>query len=372
MDIGINFNKFALLKSYKMSNLFSPLKIRSIEFKNRLVVSPMCQYSSEDGFANDWHFVHLGSRAVSGAALVFTEAAAVCPEGRISPQDLGIWKDEHIPFLKHITTFMEAQGAIPGMQIAHAGRKSSQEPPWSGSKAIAEKEGGWQTIAPSAKAFKEGDLVPKELTIKEINKITNDFQQAAKRALQAGFKVIELHGAHGYLINEFLSPLSNFRTDIYGGSFENRIRFLLEIVENVRTVWPQDYPLFVRISATEWVENGWTENDSIKLSEILKTKDVDLIDCSTGGNVPNVKIELKPLYQVSFAENIKRSTGILTGAVGLITTSEQAESIITTGKADLVFIAREFLRDPYFPLRAARELNADIKWPIQYERAKKK
>jgi 2,4-dienoyl-CoA reductase-like NADH-dependent reductase (Old Yellow Enzyme family) len=355
-----------------MTNLFSPLKIRSIEFKNRIVVSPMCQYSSEDGFANDWHLVHLGSRAVGGAALVFTEAAAICPEGRISPQDLGIWKDEHIPFLKRITTFIEAQGAIAGIQIAHAGRKSSQEPPWNGGKNVSKENGGWQTVAPSARAFKEGELVPKELTIKEINQIVHDFQHASKRALQAGFKVLELHGAHGYLINEFLSPLSNFRTDIYGGSFENRIRFLLEIVENVRIVWPQDYPLFVRLSATEWVNNGWNENDSIKLSEILKTKGVDLIDCSTGGNVPNVKIELKPLYQVSFAENIRKATGILTGAVGLITTSEEAENIISTGKADFVLLAREFLRDPYFPLRAAHELKADVKWALQYDRAKKK
>ena len=355
-----------------MATLFSPLKIKTIELKNRIIVSPMCQYSSEDGFANDWHLVHLGSRAVGGAALIFTEATAVSAEGRISTKDLGIWKDEHIPFLKRITGFIEKQGSIPGIQLAHAGRKSSELPPWEGSKAVAKEEGGWQTYAPSAIAFKEGDAVPKELSINEIKTIIQDFQNAAVRAKKAGFKVIELHGAHGYLINEFLSPISNKRMDEYGGSFENRTRFLLQIIESVRKVWPGDYPLFLRISATEWQEGGWTENDSIKLAELVKTKTIDLIDCSTGGNVAGAKIPLKPLFQVRFAESIKKATGILTGALGLITTVQEANSIIQENKADVVLLAREFLRNPYFPRKAEKELGMDIPWPVQYERAKKK
>ena len=355
-----------------MATLFSPLKIKSIELKNRIIVSPMCQYSSEDGFANDWHLVHLGSRAVGGAALIFSEATAVSAEGRISTKDLGIWKDEHIPFLKRIAGFIEKQGSIPGIQLAHAGRKSSELPPWEGSKSVAKEEGGWQTYAPSAIAFKEGDAVPKELSINEIKIIIQDFQNAAVRAKKAGFKVIELHGAHGYLINEFLSPISNKRMDEYGGSFENRIRFLLQIIESVRKVWPEDYPLFLRISATEWQEGGWTEIDSIKLAELVKTKTIDLIDCSTGGNVAGLKIPLTPLYQVRFAESIKKSTGILTGALGLITTVQEANSIIQENKADVVLLAREFLRNPYFPRKAEMELGVDISWPVQYERAKKK
>ena len=355
-----------------MTNLFSPLKIKNIELKNRIIVSPMCQYSAEDGFANDWHLVHLGSRAVGGAAMVISEASAVSPEGRISPGDLGIWKDEHIPFLKRITEFIGKQGSIAGIQLAHAGRKSSQSPPWEGGKELSKEEGGWQTYAPSAIAFKEGDSIPKELSVEEIKKLIQDFQDAALRAKKASFKVIELHGAHGYLINEFLSPLSNKRTDEYGGSFENRIRFLLEIIESVRKVWPEDHPLFVRISATDWKEGGWAEDDSIRLAELLKTKNIDLIDCSSGGNAADVKIPVKPLYQINFAENIKKSSGILTGAVGLITTAEEANRIIEENKADVVLLAREFLRNPYFPLQAAMELGADVSWPVQYERARKK
>lgn len=332
----------------------------------------MCQYSSEDGFANDWHLVHLGSRAVGGAALIFTEATAVAPEGRISPGDLGIWKDEHISFLKRVTLFIEQQGSIPGMQLAHAGRKSSQRPPWEGSKALTKEEGAWQTYAPSALAFKEGETVPKELSTAEIKQLIQSFRDAAVRAKEAGFKVLELHGAHGYLIHEFLSPLSNKRTDEYGGSFENRIRFLLEIIARIREVWPEENPLFLRISATDWIEGGWTEDDSVKLAALLKSKTVDLIDCSTGGNSPGVKIPLKPLYQVAFAERIKKETGILTGAVGLINTAQEANSVIEEGKADVVFMARELLRDAYFPRRAAAELGTEIDWPVQYERAKKK
>lgn len=354
-----------------MANLFSPLKIKNIELKNRIVVSPMCQYSSEDGFANDWHLVHLGSRAVGGAALIIAEATAVCPEGRISPKDLGIWKDEHIPFLKRITDFIEKQGSIAGIQLAHAGRKSSQSPPWEGAKEVGTENGGWQTVAPSALAFKDGDAVPHEMSITEIKKVIQQFQDAALRAKQAGFKVIELHGAHGYLINEFLSPASNKRTDEYGGSFENRISFLLEIIESVRKVWTVEHPLFVRLSTTEWIEGAWTIDDSIKLTKLLKTKTIDLIDCSTGGNVSGVKISIKPLYQVEFSEQIKKETGLLTGAVGLITTSQEANMIIKEAKADIVLLARELLRDPYFPLRAATELGMETAWPLQYERAKK-
>ena len=355
-----------------MAELFTPLQIKSITFKNRLVVSPMCQYSSLDGFSGEWHMVHLGSRAIGGAALVFTEATAVTPEGRISPSDLGIWKDEHIEHLKRITTFIETHGSVPGIQIAHAGRKSSQDAPWKGMQPIPIEQGGWETVAPSAIAFKEGDPVPKELTRVEIKAIVLKFKHAAERALKAGFKVIELHGAHGYLIHEFLSPLSNQRNDLYGGSFENRIRFLKEIIVEVRSVWPTELPLFVRLSATEYAEGGWTEQDSIALTEILKEMDVDLIDCSSGGNVHGVKIALKPLYQTDLAEHIKKESGIKTGAVGLITTAKEAESIIAEGRADLVFMAREFLRDPYFPLRAAHELGEDVDWPDQYVRAKKK
>ncbi len=332
----------------------------------------MCQYSSEDGFANDWHLVHLGSRAVGGAALVFTEATSVSPEGRISPGDLGIWKDEHIPFLKRITEFIEKQGSVAGIQLAHAGRRASHMRPWEGGKSLSKDVGSWQTYAPSAISFQDGDATPSELTVDEIKKVIKDFQNAAVRAQKAGFKVIELHGAHGYLINEFLSPLSNTRTDQYGGSFENRTRFLTEIIESVRKVWREDNPLFLRISSTDWKEGGWSDDDSIKLATQLKTKTVDLIDCSSGGIAFDQKIQVKPLYQVEFSESIKKNSGILTGAVGLITTSQEANGIIEDGKADIVLLAREFLRDPYFPLRAASELDTQVIWPIQYERARKK
>ena len=355
-----------------MSHLFSPLKIKSLHLRNRIVVSPMCQYSSVDGFANDWHLVHLGSRAVGGAAVVFTEAIAVAPEGRISPNDLGLWKDEHIDFLKRITTFIKAQGAIPGTQLAHAGRKASTQAPWLGNGPVQQPDGGWQPVAPSSLAFKEGDLIPTELTLAEIATVVNSFKLAAKRALEAGFEIIELHGAHGYLINEFLSPLSNHRTDQYGGSFENRIRFLLEIIAQIKTVWPETLPIFLRISATDWAEGGWTESDSIQLANLLKNKGIDLIDCSSGGNAAHVKIPVKPLYQLNFANNIKQACGMLTGAVGLITTADEGENIIANGHADLVFMAREFLRDPYFPLRAAYELKTETTWPKQYDRARKK
>jgi 2,4-dienoyl-CoA reductase-like NADH-dependent reductase (Old Yellow Enzyme family) len=355
-----------------MPLLFTPLKIRTLELKNRIMVSPMCEYSSKDGFANDWHLVHLGSRAVGGAALVFTEATAVSPEGRISFADLGIWKDEHIEFLKRITQFITAQNAIPGMQLAHAGRKSSRNEPWNGDKHMPIEQGGWIPVAPSPIPFSQDYATPTELTQEGIKKVVSDFKAAAQRALKAGFKVIEIHAAHGYLIDEFLSPLSNKRTDNYSGSFENRIRLLLEIVAAIRSVWPQGNPLFVRVSASDWVEGGWTIDDSVALAKILKTKGVDLMDCSSGGIIPNVKIPAAPNYQVPFAEKVRKESGILTAAVGIIVKSGQAEAILANGQADIIVMAREFLRDPYFPLRAARELGYDIEYPDQYKRAKRK
>ena len=354
-----------------MSELFKPIKIRGVELKNRIVVSPMCQYSSVDGFANNWHLVHLGSRAVGGAGLVFCEATGVSPEGRISPDDLGIWKDEHISFLKTITTFIKENDSVPGIQLAHAGRKASHLSPWKGRRPATEKEGGWQTIAPSAIAFKEGDPVPIEMSREEIQSMIQKFKEAAKRSLEAGFEIIEIHAAHGYLINQFLSPTSNLRTDDYGGSFDNRIKFLLEIINAIREVIPAEMPLFVRISATEWVQGGWDENDSVKLALLLKGKGVDVIDCSSGGNSHDQQIPVGPLYQVSFSEKIRKEAGILTGAVGLITTVTEAENILESGQADLVLLARQFLRDPYFPLHAAHDLEEKIAWPDQYERAQK-
>lgn len=353
-----------------MSLLFQPLTIRDITLKNRIVVSPMCQYSAEDGFANNWHLVHLGSRAVGGAGLIMAEATAVSPQGRISPGDLGIWKNEHIAFLKTITAFVESQGAVPGIQLAHAGRKASMHRPWEGNKKLSEEEAAWQTEAPSAIAYADSYPMPAEMSISSIQQCITDFAAAAQRALDAGFKVIEIHAAHGYLINQFLSPLSNLRTDEYGSSFGSRIRFLLEIVKAVRNVIGNGIPLFVRISATEWVDNGWKIADSIALAKILKEIAVDLIDCSSGGNSRDQKIEVGPLYQTPFAEQVKTATGIMTGAVGMITTAEEAENILKEGKADLIFMARQMLREPYFALQAARILNSEINWPVQYERSK--
>jgi 2,4-dienoyl-CoA reductase-like NADH-dependent reductase (Old Yellow Enzyme family) len=352
------------------THLFSPLRIRDISFRNRIAVSPMCEYSSEDGFANDWHFVHLGSRAVGGAALVIAEASAVEARGRISPGDLGIWKDEHIQPLARITAFLRAQGAVAGMQLAHAGRKASTHVPWEiGGSLLPESEGGWRTVAPSAIPFRDTDTPPLELSKAEIRSIAEAFAAAARRALAAGFEVIEIHAAHGYLINEFLSPLSNHRRDEYGGSFENRIRFAVEVTKAIRSQWPDSLPLFIRISASDWVEGGWTIDDSVKLASILKPVGVDLVDCSSGGSVPHAKIELGPGYQVPFAERIRREAGILTGAVGMITEPEQADRILREGRADVILLAREFLRDPYFPLHAAKALGIEITPPVQYKRA---
>lgn len=355
-----------------MSNhLFAPLALRDVTLRNRIVVSPMCEYSSIDGFADDWHFVHLGSRAVGGAGLVFTEATAVTPDGRISPDDLGIWQDAHIDFLARITSFVSQQGAVPGIQLAHAGRKASTASPWKGHKPVDAGQGGWSpVVAPSAIPFAAGYQTPHALEIAGIQDIVRSFADGARRALHAGFRVLEIHGAHGYLIHEFLSPLSNARTDSYGGSFENRTRFLREIIEGVRGVWPGRLPIFLRISATDWTEGGWDVEHSVALARMVAPLGVDLIDCSTGGNVPGVHVPVGPGYQVPFAERVKRESGVRTGAVGLITQAGQADDIIREGKADVVILAREELRDPYFPLRAARELGVDVPWPRQYERAK--
>jgi 2,4-dienoyl-CoA reductase-like NADH-dependent reductase (Old Yellow Enzyme family) len=316
--------------------------------------------------------VHLGSRAVGGAGLIITEATAVSPEGRISAHDLGIWKNAHIDKLKNTVAFIHQHGAVAGIQLAHAGRKASCDVPWNGGRQLKKDKGGWQTLAPSAIPFYPHDDAPEALTAEGIQKVIADFKAAAQRALSAGFKLIELHGAHGYLINEFLSPLSNQRTDEYGGSFSNRIRLLLEIIAALQTVWPATLPLFVRISSTDWAEGGWTDNDSVKLAAILKDKGVDLIDCSSGGLVAGVTIPLGPGYQAPFAAKVRKEAGIPTGAVGMITTAAQAEALIADGSADVIIMAREFLRDPYFPLRAAHELGQEIKWPEQYERAKLK
>jgi 2,4-dienoyl-CoA reductase-like NADH-dependent reductase (Old Yellow Enzyme family) len=352
-----------------MSKLFSSLIIKNITLKNRIVMSPMCQYTSKDGFSNDWHMVHLGSRAVGGTGLIIAEATAVSPEGRITPGDLGLWKDEHISGLSRIVDFINIQGAMAGIQLAHAGRKASCAVPRDGGKQLDEKQGGWQTVGPDSSRFIEGDRAPEPLNKEGINKVVSDFKAASERALISGFKVIEIHSAHGYLLQEFLSPLSNHRTDEYGGSFENRIRILQQVIDAVKSVWPSENPLFVRISATDWTEGGWTIDESVKLAYILKDMGVDLIDCSSGGNVYNARFPLGPGYQVPLSEAV-RKTGILTGTVGLITTYQQAEAILQEEKADLVLFARELLRNPYFPLTAAHEAGVDIEWPLQYLRAK--
>jgi 2,4-dienoyl-CoA reductase-like NADH-dependent reductase (Old Yellow Enzyme family) len=350
-------------------DLFDELKIRGVILRNRIVVSPMCQYSSPDGFATDWHLVHLGSRAVGGAGLVLTEASAVTPEGRISAWDLGIWKDEHIDMLARIARFIRAQGAVPGMQLAHAGRKGSTQRPWEGSSGVAESEGGWIPVAPSALPYNSKYPHPKALDEAGIREIVDAFAEAARRALQAGFEVIELHAAHGYLIHEFLSPLSNQRTDSYGGSLDNRIRILAEVVTAVRRVWPATLPLFVRISATDWVDGGWDVDQSIYAAQKIAPLGVDLIDCSSGGLDPRQKIPVKAGYQVPFAQQIRDKASILTGAVGMIEVPEMASEILRTEKADVVIFAREFLRRPYWPLDEARNLGIPASWPVQYLRA---
>lgn len=354
-----------------MPELFDSCTVRSVRLRNRIVVSPMCEYSSEDGFAGDWHLVHLGSRAVGGAGLVVTEANAVTADGRISPADLGIWKDEHIEPLARIVRFVEQHGAAAGTQLAHAGRKASSAPPWLGGHAVGTDAGGWRPIwAPSAIPFATESIVPEALDEAGIRHVVRSFADAAKRAEAAGFRVIELHGAHGYLMHEFLSPLSNKRDDRYGGSFENRTRLTLEITDAVRAVWPERYPLFVRLSASDWVEGGWDIDESVELAKLLKARGVDLIDTSSGGAVPDAKIAVGPGYQVPFAARIRREAGIATGAVGMITEAKQAQQILADGAADLILLARELLRDPYWPLHAAHELGVEVDWPNQYQRAK--
>jgi 2,4-dienoyl-CoA reductase-like NADH-dependent reductase (Old Yellow Enzyme family) len=332
----------------------------------------MCQYSSVDGYANDWHFVHLGSRAVGGAAMVMAEAAAVLPEGRISPQDLGIWSDQHIAMLAKIFRFIEDQGAVPAMQLAHAGRKASTDMPWNGIRPVDESAGGWRPIfAPSAVPFSEKYQTPEALDERGIARVVEAFAAAARRAHDAGARIVEIHSAHGYLLHEFLSPLSNFRNDRFGGSFENRTRALREVVQAVRAVWPANLPLFVRISSTDWAEGGWTIDDSVQLAAMLGPLGVDLIDCSSAAILPGIHVPVGPGFQVPFAESVRKQAGILTAAVGLITAPPQADHIVRTGQADMVFLARELLRDPYWPLRAADELKQEGPWPKQYLRAKR-
>ena len=352
------------------SLLFSPLTLRSVTLRNRIVVSPMCEYSSADGFANDWHLVHLGSRAVGGAGAVLTEAAAVTADGRISPADLGIYRDEHVEMLGRIFRFIEQHGAVPGMQLAHAGRKASTAEPWTGGGPVPPENGGWRPIwAPSAIAFRDGWQTPQALTVEQIGDVAGAFAAAAQRLLDAGGKIAEIHAAHGYLLHEFLSPLTNQRDDTYGGTFENRTRIVSEVVRAVRAVWPDRLPLWVRISATDWTDGGWTVEDSIALAARLKTEGVDVIDCSSGGNVPHATIPIGPGYQVPFAARVRRDAGIATGAVGLITDPHQAETILREGHADLTIIARQLLRDPYWPLHAAKTLGDVPDVPVQYLRA---
>ena len=354
-----------------MSKLFSPLKIRGKELKNRIVVSPMCQYSSVNGMPNDWHLVHLGSRAVGGAGLILTEATAISPDGRISPDDAGIWNDEQMNAYKRINLFIKSQNCLSGIQLAHAGRKASTFSPWKGVGKVEQENGGWKTIAPSAISFESNYPQPKEMDETDIKSIIDQFVAAAKRSINAGFEILELHFAHGYLVHEFLSPISNHRNDNYGGSLENRCRLAIEITKAVRKSVSDEISLFVRISATDWVDGGWDVDQSVQLAKWLKDAGADLIDCSSGGNVSHVKIPAAPGYQIPFAQRIKTEAGILTGGVGLITTAEQAEEIIKSNQADVVLLGREMLRDPYWPMHAAKKLNVDLTyWPKQYLRAK--
>ena len=353
-----------------MPGLFDPLTLRGVTLRNRIAVSPMCQYSAADGCANDWHLVHLASRAVGGAGLVIAEATAVTPAGRISPQDLGLWSDAQVEPLARIVRVIEGEGAVAGIQLAHAGRKASTLRPWDGSGTASPAAGGWsEVVAPSAIPFDEASVTPSALNEDDIAVIVAQFAASARRALAAGFRVVELHAAHGYLMHEFLSPLSNRRTDSYGGSFENRTRFVREVVDAVRRVWPDELPLFVRVSATDWLDGGWDLDQTVELAILLKGHGVDLMDCSSGGNATGVRIPLVPGYQVPLAERVRRDADIATGAVGLITNAAQADAIIREGQADLVLLARELLRDPYWPLHAAAELGYATAWPPQYLRA---
>ena len=352
-----------------MSHLFDPLPLRSLTLSNRIVVSPMCQYSSVDGFSNDWHFVHLGTRAAGGAALVMTEASAVTADGRISPQDLGIYDDRHVDGLARCVRFIRAQKTLAGTQLAHAGRKGSTARPWEGGGLVTRERSGWEPVGPTSEPFADNYATPRPLTPDGIAAIVAAFTIAARRALEAGFDVVELHAAHGYLIHQFLSPLVNTRTDAYGGSYDHRVRLCLEIVDAVRGVWPERLPLFVRISATDWKDGGWDLEQAVELARRLRAHGVDLVDCSSGGAVHDQQIAVGPGYQVPFAERIRRDANVPTGAVGLITIAEQADAIISAGQADVVLLARELLRDPYWPLHAADQLGQNVPWPAQYLRA---
>ncbi len=352
-----------------MSHLFAPLRLRSLELAHRILVSPMCQYSCDDGFATDWHLVHLGGRAVGGAAAVFTEATAVSAEGRISPQDLGIYDDRQVEGLARIVRFVKGQGAAAGIQLAHAGRKGSTRPPWEGGGAVAPAAGGWEPLGPTGAPFTDGYPVPRASTAAELDAVVAAFRAAARRALAAGFDVAEIHAAHGYLLHEFLSPLVNTRTDEHGGSYDGRVRLCLRVVDAVRSVWPERLPVFVRLSCTDWRDGGWDVEQSVELARRLRGHGVDLVDCSSGGAVPDVTIPLAPGYQVPFAERIRREAGMATGAVGLITDAAQAEAIVAGGQADCVLLARELLRHPYWPLQAAQSLGSVLPWPQQYLRA---
>jgi 2,4-dienoyl-CoA reductase-like NADH-dependent reductase (Old Yellow Enzyme family) len=350
-------------------HLFTPLQLRDVRLRNRIAVSPMCEYSCVDGMANDWHFVHLGSRAVGGAGAVIAEATAVEQRGQISPADLGLWKDTQIEPLKRIATFIADHGAVPGIQLAHAGRKASTDKPWLGGKPLTAANGAWQPVAPSAVAFSPQHATPHELSLAEIDQVVGAFAAASQRALTAGFELLEIHSAHGYLLHEFLSPLSNMRTDGYGGSLQNRMRFPQRVIAAVRAVWPERLPLFLRISATDWVDGGWSPEDSVELARLAKSEGVDLIDCSSGGNIAGAAIPLAPGYQAPFAEKIRHEANIASGAVGLITDPRQADTIVRTGQADVVLLARELLRDPYWPIRAALTLGVTAPIPPQYSRA---
>jgi 2,4-dienoyl-CoA reductase-like NADH-dependent reductase (Old Yellow Enzyme family) len=352
-----------------MAKIYQPITIKGVKFKNRIGLSPMCQYSANEGFANDWHFVHYGSRAVGGVGLIIVEATAVAPEGRITPYDLGLWNDEQIIELHKITDFIHQHDSVAGIQIGHAGRKASHNSPDKGGMQLSEFDGGWQTLAPSALPFSENEIAPSALDLLQIQNIISQFKSAAQRASKAGFDVLEIHGAHGYLIHQFLSPLSNQRTDEYGGCFENRIRLLLEVVNAVQQVWPENLPLFVRLSATDWTEGGWNLDETVELCKILNQQGVDLIDCSSGGNLPTANIPVGPGFQIQFSEAI-RKTGIKTATVGMITTIEQIADILENEKADLVLMGRELLRNPYFPLLSTLKSEENISWPIQYHRAK--
>jgi len=353
-----------------MSALFQPLRLREVTLRNRIAVSPMCQYSAREGSPTDWHLVHLGSRAVGGAGLVLAEASAVSPEGRISPDDTGLWSEAHVEAWAPIARFVEEQGAVAGIQLAHAGRKASTDAPWRGGRPVGEDAGGWRPVGPSPLAFADGYPVPRELSAGEIEAVVGAFRDSARRAEEAGFRLVEIHMAHGYLLHQFLSPLTNRRSDAYGGSIENRMRFPLEVARAVREAFPVERPVFARVSATDWVEGGWDLEQSVAFAVELREAGVDLVDCSSGGTVPDARVPLAPGYQVPVAAAIRERARIATGAVGLLTEPAQAEAIVAEGEADLVLLARQMLRDPYWPLHAARALGAEARWPVQYLRAR--